>query len=246
MHRATSYLVQLPTRETEREKCVWFWHMVLVTLAWDVANVAIAAAFDLPSIRAARILNRSLLEYAARTHLYICSPDLAEAHVAQAENMLRRVVRPVAEWQPSDEALQAMRDLVARGDTRAQQPRGRDMFEALVANFIADPDQRPPYVDSLEGEYMLATSYVHGSQISFFDVVNGPTGQVHPRTRSLLRDAEALRCITCMLTLLAGLQIHYRTDFQVSGFVGISSLLRYDPATSIATHDTLRLLLGIA
>ena len=73
---ATRYLIELPTFPTEQEKSVWMWHTALATLAWDVSEVAIAVASYSRSLRAARSLNRMLLEYAARVHLYVAHPQL--------------------------------------------------------------------------------------------------------------------------------------------------------------------------
>lgn len=96
LHAAFTYLAQLPAFPEDRDRCVWMWHSSLTTLAWDVADIAIGVASASRSMRTARALNRMLLEYAARVHLYISYPALAEQHAAEAPNMLRRVMKPVA------------------------------------------------------------------------------------------------------------------------------------------------------
>lgn len=243
---AFTHLINLPTLSEERDRCVWMWHTSLTTLAWDIADIAIGVVSASNSMRTARALNRMLLEYAARVHLYIADPALAEQHVAEAPNMLRRVMKPAAAVD-DDPSLEDVRSLIESGTTKANQPKTREMFVAMVGHFVADPAKRGAFVDYLDAEYALGSAYVHGSQASFFDIFDGSANQLHPRTRALHRQAELVRCIGCMIALLAGLEQHYDRDFRATGHV--AALQKFGPfgkTTSMATHDAVRLLLGVA
>ena len=166
--------------------------------------------------------------------------------MSEAANMLRRVMKAAAAGPATDPGLDQVKALVQSGMTKANQPKTREMFVALVASFIADPTKRDPYVDFLDAEYALGSGYVHGSQSSFFDLFDGSDGKLHPRTRVLHRKAEVLRCATCMLALLAGLEKRYGQDFGVGDHVAaLRSLGPYDKVTSMGTHDTLMALFGI-
>jgi hypothetical protein len=247
LHDAFTHLINLPTFPEDRDRCVWMWHTSLATLAWDVADIAIGVSAVSNSMRTARALNRMLLEYAARVHLYIADPALAEQHVAEAPNMLRRVMKPAAAAAEDDPALEDVRTLIESGTTKASQPRTHDMFVAMVAHFVADPAERGAFVDYLDAEYALGSAYVHGSQASFFDIFDGGENQLHPRTRTLHRQAELVRCIACMIALLAGLEQHYKRDYGAS--VHVAALQTFGPfrkTQSMAMHDAVRLLLGIA
>jgi hypothetical protein len=246
LHTATQYLIKLPPYATEQQKAVWMWHTALTTLAWDIGDIAIAAAMESSSLRGARTLNRMQLEYAARVHLYIADPALAETHMNEAVNMLRRVMKPVAAKPSTEPGIDAVKALVEAGTTKANQPKTRDMLAAMVATFIADPTKREPYVEFLDAEYAIGNGYVHGSQSSFFDIFDGKEGTLHPRSRVLHRRAEVLRCTNCMLALLVGLEKQYGQEFGVSDHVAaLRSLGPYDAITSMGTHDTLMALLGV-
>jgi hypothetical protein len=200
-------------------------------------------------MRTARALNRMLLEYAARVHLYIADPALAEQHVAEAPNMLRRVMKPVASAADDDPALEDVRTLIDSGTTKANQPKTHDMFVAMVAHFVADPVKRGAFVEYLNAEYALGSAYVHGSQASFFDIfdVGENQNQLHLRTRTLHRQAELVRCIACIIALLAGLEQHYDRNFGASGHVAaLQAFGPFGKTQSMAMHDAVRLLLGIA
>lgn len=246
LYRAMQRLRLLPTQSTEQAKCVWMWHTALTTLTWDVSELALYAAIESSSLRGARSLNRQLLEYAARVHLYITQPALAEVHVGEATNMLRRVMKPAAASGAADPGLQDVRALMQSGTTKASQPKVREMIEAMVATFVTDPAKRGPFVEFLDAEYALGNGYVHGSQTSFFDLFDGNTGQLHPRTRVLYRRAEVVRGINCMIVLLAGLEKQYGWNLASREFIGALRVLGpYDEVTSIGVHDALIALLGI-
>lgn len=244
LYTAHQFLLALPPYTDERDVDLWMWHAALTTLAWDISDVAITVAAESSSLRAARALNRILVEYAARVHLYLNYPHLAELHLDQAPNMLRRVMKPAAANPKNDPNLDAVKALVQSGTTKAKQPTSREMFTALVETFIGDPAERDPYIEFLEAEYALGSAYVHGSQVTFFDLADGNT--VHARTRVLHRQAELMRCATAMLVLLAGLERHHKRDFGVEGHVSaVKGLGPFSRVTSVGTHDTLGLLLGI-
>jgi hypothetical protein len=246
LHSASQYLIGLPNFPTELEKSVWMWHTSLTTLAWDVSELAISAALDSSTLRGARSTNRMLLEYAARVHLYIASPGLAREHVNESSNMLRRVMKPVAGTPADAPGVEAVKVFVESGTTKASQPRTREMMAAMVATFVADPSKREPFIDFLDAEYAMGSGYVHGSQSSFFDIFDGSKNLLHPRTRVLHRKSEVLRCINCILALLVGIESHYKVNFGVQDHVAaLKNLGPYEDATSMGTHDTLMLLLGI-
>lgn len=246
LQTAMRYLIELPTFSTEKQKAVWMWHTSLTTIAWDVSDLALSASLDSASLRGARALNRMLLEYAARVHLYIVDPDLAEIHINEAANMLRRVMKPVAADDSSDPGLAEVRELMKSGSTKAKQPSTREMLAAMVATFIPDESKREPYLEFLDAEYALGNGYVHGSQSSFFDIFDAKENLLHQRTRVLHRKAEVIRCINCMLALLVGLEKYYAKDFGVAEhLLALKGLGPYEALTSIGTHDTLMALLGI-
>jgi len=187
-----------------------------------------------------------LLEYAARVHLYIVDPPLAQVHMSEAANMLRRVMKPVAGAPLTDPGIGDIRKFVSSGTTKATQPKTDVMFDAMVSTFVKDPTKRPEFVAYLEADYAMGNAYVHGSQTAFFDIFDGGKGQLNPRTRVLHRQAEVMRCTNCMIALLGGLEIRYGQDFGAGRHVAsLSALGPYDTITSMGTHDTLMKLLGI-
>ena len=120
------------------------------------------------------------------------------------------------------------------------------MLTAMVTTFIPDAVKREPYIEFLDAEYAMGSGYVHGSQTSFFDVFDHQDALLHPRTRVLHRKAEVLRCINSMLSLLVGIEKHYSRDIGVREHVAsLRSLGPYETVTSMGTHDTLMVLLGV-
>lgn len=247
VHTAMGWLRRLPGAETEREKHLWLWECVLTSLAWDISEAAISlSAFG--SVRAARALNRLLLEYAARVHHYLYSPERAEADGALAENALRRAMKPTASAAAQDDRLKDLAAFVSSGSNDVSYPKVHEMLKAMLRNCELTSSDVRRYGRWLEAEYFLGSGIIHGSQIVLFDVVTGEGGGLdfNDRSTTFSRLDEMLRTVTNLLMLLSALQRRHRRDFGAAVHVeALNALGSSRQRTTMARHNALCSILGI-
>ena len=237
---AVSHLFEMPEIRDEKALHVWMWAICLTVLAHDVSDAAIAVSSSSDSLRAARILNRSLGEYAARQCLYFRDAELAHAQFGEALAMLRRVVKPLGKSRPN-QPLSEFAHLLNSGTTKASQPKTVVMFEAQVIMLAPNSPKIALYVEFLEAEYALSTGFAHGSQATFFDLSN--EGSVFARTRSLHRTSEILRCVASMIAIVRAIEIHFEIDLQTRTLLNMLRPVLPKANPTIATHNALLTLL---
>jgi len=249
LESALDLLISLNSQITDEQRLsVWCWHTALTALARDISDDTLTSCLN-GSLRAARILNRSVLEYAARIHYYTSMPEEAENDTADLQAMVRRIVKPVAQSSGTDVELAFMRQFYSSGTTRAKQPLTDRMLAALVNNLTSDKEQRKLGFNFLEAEYSLATAYAHGSQAYFLDAFgmdDQGTKDLNRHSRSLKRESEVLRLCSSLISILVGLELFHQMDFSAKVFSKLLAELRpYPRLTTLAQHNALLRLLGI-
>ena len=245
LHDALDRLRAFPDFEAGSDAhYVWFWDLALCALSWDVAEAAIGICVAGP-LRAGRALNRSLFEYALRAHYYAANPAAAKADAETTENLVRRAMKATVAHGGGGSAIAFFKKFFDAGTTNAAHPKTRDMIKALVTNLVDDPKSAIAYVDRLDDEYSLSTAFAHGSQAVFLDLIDGATGNVHPRTRSLTRDDELLRATTCVIAMLAAFEVTYDDDFGRNTLIGqLLAIGPFNNVTTLARQNALRPLFG--
>jgi len=224
---------------------VWIWQLALCALSWDVTEAAIGICVAGP-LRAGRPLNRSLFEYALRAHYYKAKPSAAKTDALATENLVRRTMKATVAHGGAGPAIAFFKNFFSAGTTGAIHPKTRDMIKALVVNIMGDAPQAMTYIDRLDDEYSLSTAFAHGSQVAFLDLIDGGTGQVHPRTRSLTCSDELLRATTCGLAMLAAFEVTYNQDFGRNALIEqLRAVWPFDNMTTLARQNALRQLFGL-
>jgi hypothetical protein len=188
-----------------------------------------------------------------RAHYYVSKPALAETDLGFTTSLAKRAMQAVVRHGTgtgNDEAVALFREFYEYGPGKVEHPGIRDMIKALVTNLKAPEKDRNKYIDHLDAEYSLSTGYAHGSQAVLLDVLDGsgPSAMVHRRTRALERGDEVLRSICCMLALIAAVEIFLERGLGARNIY--AELNKAGPfgggQTTIARHNVLRALLGIA
>lgn len=226
---------------SEDEKSVKTWHLTLGTLAYDVARSAIESA-ESSSRRVARILNRSLLEYACRAHHYHRKPSQATSDIELAENMARKVMYPTRAFKGdmSDSQFAAFRAMMNAGDTDVPFPAVHIMMKNTLRNFGLKSGKIKQLMTWLDLEYTLGSALVHGSQMSIYDVIK-PTGfDRNEVTQSFTQDAELMRTTNCLILFISAVEMHDNQDFGGRLSVDeLQTLIDRKAKTTIWQHDAL-------
>lgn len=248
LHDAVVWLSKHPLFPTDAEKLHWMWDCVLVTVALDLSEGATQLSYS-GSLRAARSLNRSLLEYSARIHHYARHPDRAAVDGALALNMVRRIMGPVASI--NDPRLDDVRRLVQSGSHDVPFPNVQIMIRSMLKNYNLTSSGTRHFGRWLETEYSLGSGIIHGSQILFLDVFSShstdlPGGLISHRSRFLERLDEMLRTITCNIAMLYALEIRYREFFGSNDLIfEVKKIHDGSSETTVGRHNALLSLLGI-
>lgn len=192
---------------SEEQRAVYMWTVALLTSAWDVSNAATQCCLS-NDMRAARILDRSLSEYAYGLYFYCRYPDKALESGLQYEIYLRKILKPTGQLQGdmTDEEFASLQSFISSGATRITYESTRKIREAAVSRFVVDQKDVDSILNSLDSEYAVSSGYAHGSQGILGDVfrnVDGTAGY-HPHSTWFSKERLLVRIAThLVLTLVA-------------------------------------------
>jgi hypothetical protein len=200
----------------DQRKSVHVWHLVLTTMAYDVSEAALSLGAQ-GSVRAARMLNRSLTEYAFRAHQYRCEPGQAEEDMAQAPAMARKLMLPtrniMGHMTPDEHAK--FKAYLDAGPSKVTLGRIRDLMIATLTSLAVGPKTFDEYVEWLQVEYTLGSGLLHGDMVGLLDVFRkGEENRAERGERSLhfVRQDELIRTITALILLIAAIELFNDAD----------------------------------
>jgi hypothetical protein len=201
----------------EQRGFVYTWHLTLTTVAWDISEAALNLGLS-GSVRAARMLNRSLAEYAFRAHRYGRSPQSASRDGSKASAMARKVMLPTKaiRGEMTDSQYSAFRAYLEAGPTQVTFEKLRKLMCATVEAFAVRGRAFDEFLQWFEVEYTLGSGLIHGSIVAILDVFRkGANKQVERGERSLhfKREDELARTITCLIVLIAAVEFYHDADF---------------------------------
>jgi hypothetical protein len=155
----------------DREKSTLMWKVALLTAAWDVSEGAVSLC-DTNQHRAARILDRSLSEYAYRLHHYMRRPEQAETDAEQYRNYLRKILKPTRDVRDdlTDDEFEKLQAFLTEGGTAVKYETMRAMMGDALRNLGMVEKLIPKSLDELEVEYAVSSGVAHGSQGLLGDV----------------------------------------------------------------------------
>jgi hypothetical protein len=96
--RQCDVLKSLDHIDDEYEQFLLTWEISLITLSREAGAAALTVGVT-SHLRAARILNRSIVEYTYRLHYYAKYPEESKRFGEQYGNFVRHVMRPWADYQ---------------------------------------------------------------------------------------------------------------------------------------------------
>lgn len=229
------------------EQYVRMWHLTLLTLAHEVSEALITCVTT--STRAARMLNRSLLEYATRAHTYHRAPDRAACDGLQAQNMSRKIMHPTRDVKGdmTDAQFKVFQHYMNSGSLEVQFPRVHEMMKDMLRNFGLSNSETRKFTRWLDSEYTIASGLVHGSQAAILDCfVKGSAGVERlQRSSHFDEKAETRRATLALMCLVSAMEMHYNKAFGVRTLADkYHRTGRHKGPTSIWKHDTLESLLG--
>jgi hypothetical protein len=157
------------------------WRVALLTLMWDVSEAPLTlAAARTEQIRAMRMLNRSLFEYALRLEYYAYDHRQASKDWINSEAWLKSVVKiiegeDIARWTKAER--RAYNEMVkVQGEFEYQSLPA--MLQTVFKGRSYPNRVRRKAVRHGTNFYSIASSFVHGSQGAFYDlfeqVFDGP------------------------------------------------------------------------
>lgn len=203
---------------SEQRKYVLLWQLTLATVAWDVSESAIAIGAT-GSVRAARLLNRCLTEYAYRCHQYSTSPQRAEKDGAQATAMARKLMTPARQSLQQTMAVEefaAFKAYLEDGSNEVVFTKLRKMMNATLSRMGVSDTSREEYLAWMEVEYTIGSGMVHGSQVAVLDTFRkGTVGSLERGERSLhfQRTDELTRTAASLILLIAAIELYHNDDF---------------------------------
>jgi hypothetical protein len=196
---------------------VYTWQLTLATIAWDVSEAALTLG-STGSIRAARMLNRSLAEYAFRAHRYGRSPRSALKDGSMAAATARKVMLPTKKirGEMMDAQYAAFKEYLEAGPTQVTFQKVRKLMTATLHAFGVQQKTFDVFLQWFEVEYTLGSGLIHGSIIAILDSFRkGSDRRIERGERSLhfQRDDELVRTISCLVVLIAAVEFYHGTDF---------------------------------
>lgn len=244
IENAASWLERDQPELSENEQFVRTWHLTLLTVAADIAPTAVSAASN-ESTRAARILNRSLLEYGCRAHHYHRAPDKAAVDGLFAQNMGRKIMHPTRDikGKMSDEQFTGFKSFMNSGDRDVPFPAVQAMMKDALRNFGLNGSTTRKVMRWLDVEYTIGSGIIHGSQAAILDsFIKAPSGiERLAKTPHFTAKDEISRTILALLFLLAAVEMHYNMDFTARMLVSdFHQQFDDDSTTTIWRHDALK------
>jgi hypothetical protein len=245
------WLETLEPGNDESRGYVFLWHVALATIAWDVSEAALELGAN-GSVRAARMLNRSLVEYAFRAHRYGQSPTTAMKHGMQAAAMARQIMLPTKQirGQMSDEQHAAFQKYLEAGPSHVTFGKVRKLMSATISMLGIKQHDFDQVMRWLEVEYTLGSGLIHGSLVTVLDVFRKGVGSRAERSdRSLhfRREDELIRTSTALLVLIAAIELYQKANLGGPALVESLSetFFREQSFITVWQHNTLLSMLGV-
>jgi len=169
------------------------WRVALLNLAWDVSEGAFTlAATRKQQVRAMRILNRCIYEYAVRLEYYAIERVTAIEDWIKSRAWLAKLVsrgideKDKANWDA--ETHQAYADMVSASG-KLRRHKHTDMLKRILEARGHDQENAEKGVEHGENFYSIASSFVHGSEGVFYDMFSLEPGseswKLHDRSLRL-------------------------------------------------------------
>ena len=210
----------LPLEQDEKKQAVITWRCTLLALIWDVSEAPLTLAkTGTEQIRASRILTRCLLEYGMRLEYYFYEPEEAVRDSKNAEVWLRGIVKggttssDLARW--NKEQLRAYNEMMkVRGEVKYQELRtmSRKVYEGR-GHAKKDVERA---VRELNNFYGISSSFVHGSQGIFWDLLeSAPSGEpwpLHFRSFRLTQAQVLNETVNFLIQAVYAESVHRRRD----------------------------------
>jgi hypothetical protein len=199
---------------TEDEKFLMLWQVALLTAAWDIGDSALQLA-SRDELRAARTLDRSLVEYGYRLHYYARKPEKAVEDGEQFGNYLRHIMRPTGSLQGnfSDKKFKEFRNFISSGSAEVTYPQIHRMMESTLKNLgVSKNGDLRREMRRLEAEYAISSGIAHGSQGLIADVfrLNEETRHHHFKSAQFDSLHMVVRVITNLILCLTAVEISYK------------------------------------
>jgi hypothetical protein len=149
------------------------WRVALLTLIWDVSEAPLTlAAARTQQIRAMRMLNRSLYEYALRLEYYAYDHRQASKDWINSEAWLKSVIKivegeDITKWTKAER--RAYNDMLkVQGEFEYQSLPA--LLQTIFKSRGYPNRERRKAVRHGMNFYSIASSFVHGSQGAFYDI----------------------------------------------------------------------------
>jgi hypothetical protein len=216
LKRQILWLESCPRDADEHSQFLMMWEITIATLACELGVAALSLS-DATTVRAARVLNRSLIEYGYRLHFYARFPQHAKAHGEQYANWMRAVMQPWKDFQGklSKNEHKSYRAFANGGPTEYDYPRVHVMMKAMLQNEGLHGGALRRARNRLNVEYAVGSSIAHGSIGAIFDVLlSGKAGGVDYAEYSphFYAGESIVRTTFALLTLLRALELRRQRD----------------------------------
>lgn len=209
--------IQTSVEAPDGEEFLQTWELVLATLCWDVSESALHLG-RANELRAARILNRSIIEYAFRLHYYVRNHGEAEKHFREVDNFMRHVSNASAQYKGDMTAAQLKKynAFIYSGSHKIGYPGSADMMEATLLNLGHSGDDLASNMLYLESEYSVGSAITHGSQGAILDVIEKSTTPVqvvyHATSRHFSPFDSLFRTAMSLIVFLKAMEFHHDLD----------------------------------
>lgn len=210
--------IQTSVEAPAGEEFLQTWELVLAMLCWDVSGSALRLG-RADELRAARILNRSVIEYAFRLHYYARNHAEAEKHFREVDNFMRHVSNASAEYKGDMSAAQLKRynKFISSGSHKFGYPRSDEMMKATLLNLGHSGKALADNTLYLESEYSVGSAITHGSQGAILDVIEKTAPPVtiihHEKSRHFSAFDSLFRTTMSLIVFLKAMEYHHETDF---------------------------------
>jgi hypothetical protein len=210
------YLETLPSQDDPRAESIIIWMRTLCATIWDTSeSVLHLLVAERNHLRAVKILNRSLFEYALKLKYFSYCPDEATSSLKQVRIHLGRMTNATPQnFSPemmSAENRKTYDDLLAAS-------REKFTFAKITANIkvVLEKEGRAAEIPALlDNYYAAASGFVHGSETLILDVWRqhgGHKDTIELKSQRLYTVAAFDETIRSLLETLQGISVHLKHD----------------------------------
>jgi len=236
--------IQTTVEAPAGEEFLQTWEFVLAMLCWDVSGSALRLG-RADELRAARILNRSVIEYAFRLHYYARNHGEAEKHFREVDNFMRKVSSASAKYKGDMSAAQLKRynAFITSGSHKFGYPRSDEMMKATLLNLGHSGKALDVNALYLESGYSIGSAITHGSQGAIFDVIEKTPPPVsiihHEKSRYFTPFDSLFRTTMSLIVFLKAMEYHHNADMGCSTHardLELRFMRNGSPKFSVFTH----------